>query len=438
MNHGSGRVIDRASPTDLVSLATDVGPAPMQVGAVVMLADGPGFDLSTIEAAITGRLQTVARLRQRLVRAPLGHGRPYWVDDAEFDIGRHLRRVVCPPPGDERALLELAADLVTRPLPWSRPLWSALLVTALGDGGAALIVVFHHVLADGIGGLAVLATLADGRPATAAGPFPEPAPPPHELIADAWRTRLRAVRRLPRGMASILPVLGDMAARPARAERSSLNRPTGPRRRLAVVQADLTRIHQVCRRDGATINDALLATVVGALSTLLAGRGERLGTVVVSMPVSTRRTATATQLGNHTGVLPVGLPSGPDANGNLARIAAITRASKASGHGASAVGPLFRALGAVGAVAWFMNHQHMVHTFVTNLRGPAEPLRLGGATISAVLPVSATTGNVPVAFAALSYAGRLVVTVIADPDAVPDMAVLAASLQDELNALTSE
>jgi diacylglycerol O-acyltransferase len=241
-------------------------------------------------------------------------------------------------------------------------------------------------------------------------------------------------------MANVLPVLGDIATRPTRAERSSLNRPTGPRRRLAVVQADLTRIHQVCRRDRATINDALLAAVAGALSTLLAGRGERLGTVVVSMPVSTRRTATATQLGNHTGVLPVGLPASPDANANLARIAAITRASKTSKQAASAgaVGPLFRALGAVGAVSWFMNHQHMVHTFVTNLRGPAEPLHLGGAAVGAVLPVSATTGNVTVAFAALSYAGRLIVTVIADPDAVPDMAGLAASLQDEFNALTSE
>ena len=411
----------------------------MQVGAVVILADGPEFDLSTIEAAITGRLPTVARLRQRLVRVPLGHGRPYWVDDAEFDIGRHLRRMVCPPPGDEQALLELAADLVTRPLPWSRPLWSALLVTALNDGGAALIVVFHHVLADGIGGLAVLAALADGMPATVAGPFPEPAPAARELVVDAWRSRLRALRRLPRIMASVLPVLGDMAARPTRAEGSSLNRPTGPRRRLAVVRSDLTRIHQVCHREGATINDAVLAAVVGALSTLLAGRGERLGTVVVSMPVSTRRTTTATQLGNHTGVLPVRIPADTDAVGNLARIAAITRASKVSKQTASAgaVGPLFRALGAVGAIAWFMNHQRMVHTFVTNLRGPAEPLRLGGATVSAVLPVSATTGNVTVAFAALSYAGSLIVTVIADPDLVPDMSALTASLRDEFNALTA-
>jgi WS/DGAT/MGAT family acyltransferase len=358
------------------------------------------------------------------------------VDDAEFDIGRHLRRVACPPPGDERALLGLAADLVTQPLPWSRPLWSAMLVTALSGGGAALIVVFHHVLADGIGGLAVLAALADGMPASVAGPFPEPAPLRRELIVDAWRSRLRALRRLPQVMASVLPVLGDMATRPTRAERSSLNRPTGPRRRLAVVQVDLTRIHQVCHREGATINDGMLAAVVGALSTVLAGRGERLGTVVVSMPVSTRRAATATQLGNHTGVLPVGIPTDTDVVGNLARIAAITRASKASKQAASA-GPLFRAMGAVGAIAWFMNHQRMVHTFVTNLRGPAEPLHLGGATVSAVLPVSATTGNVTVAFAALSYAGRLIVTVIADPDAVPDMSALTASLQDEFNALAA-
>src|SRR6185437_6270350 len=45
-----------------------------------------------------------------------------------------------------------------------RPLWSAVVVTGLADGGSALLVVLHHVVADGVGGLAVLAALADGAP----------------------------------------------------------------------------------------------------------------------------------------------------------------------------------------------------------------------------------------------------------------------------------
>ena len=46
-----------------------------------------------------------------------------------------FRQVRCPPPGDERALLDLAADQLGEPLPRSRPLWSATFVTGLAGGG---------------------------------------------------------------------------------------------------------------------------------------------------------------------------------------------------------------------------------------------------------------------------------------------------------------
>ena len=156
-------------------LASDVGPVPMQAGAVLMLDAGPDFDLAAAKATLAARITAVPRLRQRLVRAPLGCGRPIWVDDRAFDIEAHVRSVPCQPPGDEAALLELVTAIATRPLPWSRPLWSATFVTGLASGRVALIVVFHHVLADGIGGLAVLASLVDSAPGAASAPLPRPA-----------------------------------------------------------------------------------------------------------------------------------------------------------------------------------------------------------------------------------------------------------------------
>ena len=53
-----------------------------------------------------------------------------------------------------------------------------------------------------------------------------------------------------------------------------------------------------------------------------------------------------------------------------------------------------------------------------------------------MIPLTAVTGNVAVAFAVLSYAGTLTVTVTADIDAFPDAEVLVGALQDELDALT--
>ena len=107
--------VDRASPADLMQLATDVGPAPMHVGAVLILGTGPGFSVQEAQQLLGERVRDVPRLRQRLRRAPPGCGRPFWADDPAFDLRHHVRQLPCPPPGDERALLDVAAA-VTREL----------------------------------------------------------------------------------------------------------------------------------------------------------------------------------------------------------------------------------------------------------------------------------------------------------------------------------
>ncbi|MDX8141463.1 wax ester/triacylglycerol synthase family O-acyltransferase [Lentzea sp. BCCO 10_0061] len=406
-------MIDRTSSDDLVSLASG-----MQVGAVVVLERDPGG----VEAVLADRVRTVPRLRRRLVRAPFGCGRPVWVDDAGFDISRHVHRVVCPAPGDDAALLGIASSLVTRPLPQSSPLWSATLVIGLAEDKAALVLVFHHVLSDGIGGLAVLANLVDGAPQAEIVPFPAPAPSRRELAKDAWTTRLR------------LPGRNSFAGLgwPSLGSRCSLNHPTGSRRRQTMTRTSVSRLHAAAHRCGGTVNDALLTVVTGALGTVLNGRGDHLDELVVSIPVSTRRSTTATHLGNSTGVMPVALPTGGDPCSRLTRIAAITRSHKRS---VTSVAPIFRTLKVLGMADWFMNHQRMVHTVVTNVHGPDHPMRLGGAQVVALIPLSATTGNVTVAFAALSYADAFTIMVVADPDRVPDLLVLTEALQNELDLL---
>jgi hypothetical protein len=396
-----------------VSLASD-----MQVGAVVVLERDPG----DIETLLADRVRTVPRLRRRLVATPFGCGRPVWIDDAGFDITRHVHRMVCPAPGDEAAPLDIASSLVTRPLPRSSPLWSATLVTGLAQNRAALILVFHHVLSDGIGGLAVLANLIDGAPPTDITPFPAPAPSRRELAKDAWTSRLR-----PPGLVSF-PGLQW----PSVGSRCSLNQPTGPQRQQTMAQASVSRLHAAAHRCGGTVNDALLAAVMGALGTVLTKRGEHVDELIVSVPVSTRRSTTAAHLGNNTAVMPVALPTDGDIWSRLTRIAAITRAHKKSVRSAT---PIFRVLKAIGIADWFMNHQRLVHTFVTNVHGPDHPMRLGGARIVGLIPLSATTGNVTVAFAALSYIDTFTITVVADPDHVPDLLVLTETLQAELDLL---
>jgi diacylglycerol O-acyltransferase / wax synthase len=433
--------LDRATPADLMQLATDVGPAPMHVGAVLVLGTGPGFSVPEAQRLLGERIRAVPRLRQRLRRALPGCGRPFWADDQAFDLRHHVRQRPCPAPGDQRALLDVAAQVAGEPLPRSRPLWSATFVTGLAGDRTGLVIVMNHVLADGIGGLAVLARLVDenaGLPPVSPerDGFPVPVPRARTLAAEAWVARARRLTGLAGSAHTIRQGLAELggARPPHRLPPTSLNQPTGPRRRLDVVTADLAAVHDLGHAHGGTVNDVILAAIAGALCALLASRGERLGQVVVSVPVSARREATAGQLGNQVGVMPVALPASGALTGRITQIAAITRQRKTAAHGSSMalLGPLFRLMAAAGLLRWFINRQRLVHTFATNLRGPGQPLTFAGAPAQMVIPIPNTTGNVTVTFAALSYAGKLMITVLSDPSRVPDVAVLTAALHQEL------
>ena len=52
-----------------------------------------------------------------------------------------------------------------------------------------------------------------------------------------------------------------------------------------------------------------------------------------------------------------------------------------------------------------------------------------------IIPVAVTPGNVGVTFDVLSYAGQLVISVVADPDVVTDQDSLTERLEAELDQL---
>jgi diacylglycerol O-acyltransferase len=94
--------------------------------------------------------------------------------------------MTCPAPGDEQALLDQAWSVIESSLPRSAQLWAAMLVTGLADARVALVFVLHHVLADGVGGLTVLANLVDMQPAGRGARFPRQAPTAATLARDAF------------------------------------------------------------------------------------------------------------------------------------------------------------------------------------------------------------------------------------------------------------
>ena len=127
----------------------------------------------------------------------------------------------------------------------------AAFVTGLADGGTGLVIVMNHVLADGIGGLAVLARLVDENRGCRRSPGAGAVPGPGARRTRARRRRLggpgarfthpaSSVRTIRQGLAE----LGGTRP-PRRLAATSLNRPTGPRRRLDVVAADLAAVRDL-------------------------------------------------------------------------------------------------------------------------------------------------------------------------------------------------
>lgn len=416
-----------------MALASD-GTVRMQVGAVLFLRTPPGWIPSALLAALAGRMLAVPRLRQRLVRLPPGLGRPIWQDVPGFRPEHHLVTAVC--EGGHQGVLDLAADLLVTPLPSDRPLWTARLVTGFTKDEAALVIVLHHVLADGMAALAILQELVGETAGETPPPLPSAGPSRIALLEDNLRGRLAGLRRTPGRLVRLAAAVAVLGSRSTPAARTSLNRPTGTRRRVAVVECSLAAARAAAHTAGATVNDLALAVIAEGFAGLAATLGEQVEQVVVSVPVSARRSAEAHALGNQVGILPLSIPATGERTQRLRTIAGLTTRAKQLPPAASSaiLGPGFRWLAHLGLFRWFTNHQRLVNTFASNLRGPAEPIRLGGLEVSRIVPLSVTTGNIAVAFATFSHAGELSLVVTVDPEVVPDLGVLESLLRESLAA----
>jgi hypothetical protein len=160
---------------------------------------------------------------------------------------------------------------------------------------------------------------------------------------------------------------------------------------------------------------------------------------VLTVPVSARRKASGSSLGNMVSPIIVAVPTTGAVEARLASVAAEVRASKTAATGPPPIallGRVFRALAALGGYHWYMNHQHRFHTLVSHLRGPDEILTFGGTAIASAVPIGvAEGGNATVYFEVLSYAGTVTISAVVDPDHFPDIDVLTDGLRQELDQI---
>ncbi|HEU4907788.1 MAG TPA: WS/DGAT domain-containing protein, partial [Propionibacteriaceae bacterium] len=289
------------------------------------------------------------------------------------------------------------------------------------------------------GGLSVLAALLDPGMPPADVPFPRAAPTRARLAREAWTTRVQGVRQaagLWRSLGQSMFAGGGF--HPTRATPCSLVQQTGPRRSMAVVRLDRALLRAAAHSHGATTNDGVLVAVGAALHKYLLARGESVEPIAVAVPVSGRRRGGPAR-GNLVAPMLVEVSTSGGVPERIAQVEAAVRAHKKAATGPPPIailGGMFRLLARLGVYRFYMNHQHRLHTLVSHVRGPAEPMTLGGHQVSAAIPVAVGEGgNTTVYFEVLSYAGVLTIAVIVDPDHGPDLGGLTHLLQNELDSI---
>lgn len=451
--------LERLSLADLSNLTVETLESPMHQAALGVLEGASLLDaggrlrIGEIRARIASRLHRAPELRRVLHRTGWLEGLPLWVDDPAFDIAWHVTAERLPPPGGEQAAMAFAGGRLAELMDRSRPLWRMWFLEGYGADQVGVLIKVHHALADGRAMLNVIAQLFDLAPDADAGIAPawspRPAPSRRVLMRDNLVRRRAAFGRafgrllhptaVARSLGVTLRGAITTAWRGRGAPRTSLNRPVGAGRGVAVLRLPMAGVKDVARASGAKVNDVFLAVVAGGFRRVLLARGERVAGMRLrtSMAVSLHPSADAATAGNLAGTMIVRLPlDEPDATANLVAITRECTQAKARQRAVVSVG-LMLFLARTRLTHVYTRRQHMVNVLTTNLAGPPVPLYFAGARLVDAIAMPPIAGNVTVSMAALSYAGTLVASATVDTRAWPDLPVLIEGMRSTWAALSS-
>jgi WS/DGAT/MGAT family acyltransferase len=426
---------------DVTWARMDTPTQPMVVTIMLLLATP--LDEERLKATLQDRLLSFARFRQRLVKRGVRYA---WVEDAAFDLNRHLEWRRLPEAVDQSALEALVGEIASQPLAVNRPLWRCVVVENAGTGSAVVFRV-HHCIADGIALLRVFLTLADRTPHLDEASVAQSA----MLEEQRKQARLAAkttkmIQPLPSGLDRLRWGAAFLTALLRQAwllpdTRTTLRRPLNGRKCMAwtapILLNDIAGIRQHL---GGRVNDVMLTAVAGALGRYLQARGElRPGlTVRLAVPVNLRPYQEEIQLGNEFAVIFLKLPLDiPDPVMRLATVRARMERVKTSPE-AVANRALIRWVGRLpdrlerGLIRLFGTKATAV---LTNVPGPEEVLYLAGVPITRGLAWVPQITGIGVGFCVLSYVGAITVGVTTDSGVVAEPGELAAGFEAEIAAL---
>lgn len=456
-------MMDRLRDRDLALLEVESPSTPMHNTTVEVFDPGRSdFDYDALVRLIDERISIVPRYRMRLQSVPAGLAGAVWVDDADFDLGFHVRRSALPRPGTMHQLEELVGRITARPLDRHRPLWEVYLVEGLEKGRFAVLWKSHQLLVDGVQTVDLSQVLLDvtAEPKRLASEQwqPRPRPGSGQLIADALSDNLRsplsAVRALRSSAvhaATLVPggraVLGTVGGALRRSlPDSPVNGHLSEQRRFVGVTTDLADYRAIRRFHTGTVNDVILATISGALRSWLLTRDvsvERRRALRAMVPMSVidedlEPTSLGTQIAGHLLDLPIAEAS------PVIRLHQVSYAFKdhsATGRAVAAnrlvgiAGFAPATFHALGSRVAFDQRGKGFHLSITNVPGPQFPLFAAGARMVATYPVQPLLPDHALSVGVTSYDGAVYYGINADRDRLPDVDLFAQCIPEALEEL---
>ena len=424
-----------------------------------------GYSFHAMRDELSRRISAMPNFRRKLDNSLLNIDHPVWVEDADFDIEKHVRRVGVPAPGGERELTELIGHIAGRELHRSKPLWEMWVIEGMANGNVAVVLRMHHANVDGVTSaemLSQLCTITPEPPQLDADKIKETAGGTSRLTM-AVGGALNFVQR-PLALARLLPgtvkvpigwakraMEGSAMPLPFQAPGTPFNAPITPHRSLALTQLPLDDVKRVKDRYGAKINDVVLAIAAGALRSYLQNHGglpdrPLVAMVPVSVHGSDETALVETGTNKVSGMFTQLATDVDDPVERVERAAELARRSK--DHHADIDANILRAwaqfapgeilqqlMKSYGGRKLSALHPPVFNVVVSNVPGPPLPLYYLGARVVGVYPLGPIFHGLGLNISVFSVDKSINVGLLGCTELVPDIDKLAHSFEDELAKL---
>ena len=466
--------MQQLSGQDAMFLHAELDGLPQHIGGVNIYdqstAPNGKVRFKQILQMLEDRVHLSPIFRRKLAFVPYNLGRPYWVEDPDFDMEYHVRHIALPKPGDWRQLCILTARIHSQPLRRDKPMWEIYVIEGLNNIAGyppkcfALLMKVHHCAMDGATGTQFMNIVHDLSPETRdvgdAPPWLVERPSVARMLGQAYMDSWRK----PGQMIDMLKEAGPtfMRLRKGRQEKHFHNIEDKPKTRFQgrisrhrVVEGrkfDFEEVRSIKNtQPGTTINDVMLTIVAGGLRKYLDSKGELpTQSLVTGCPIDVRSAQERAAGGNMVGFMNVALRT--DITDPCARLAAVHDEALSAKAYAEALGPRFAvdltdvmpgnvlSLAIRTASATGLAEASVVfNTIVTNVPGPPLQLYMCGAALIDTISLGPLLPNVGLFHIVYSSVqekkGVINLSFTACRDMLPDPAFYAACLQASFEEL---